>query len=173
MENPKKVIFDNITHTIFWLFTLHHNKTNCNQLAHRTREAENVTTLLVKCKTFASGWRFYCSSINIYIWMRKRLSVWLTDPPSFHVVGAVSHVAVRYMLQLVDVEIIGCIRPSFTVLDFNGARPLTTTVVVAVVIRHTHSPRDRSWVLSCNIHRIAQSSAGLNWDWYWFSYSLR
>ena len=89
--------------------------------------------------------------------MRKRLNVWLTDVRICHVVGTVSHVAVGYTLQLVDVESIGC---SFTELDFNGVRPLTTTVVVFVikffVSRHTHSPRDRSWVVSCNIHRIGQ-----------------
>jgi len=88
--------------------------------------------------------------------MRKRLSVWLTDVRIWHVVGAVSHVAVRYTLQLVDVErtgIAGC-----TELDFSSVRPLTTTVVA---VRHTYSLRDRSWVFSCNIHRIAQSSAGL------------
>ena len=66
--------------------------------------------------------------------MRKRLSVWLTDVVRiWHVVGAVSHVAVRYMLQLVDVESIGIAGCSFTELDFNGARPPTTTVVAVVI----------------------------------------
>ena len=76
----------------------------------------------------------------------------------WHVVGAVSHVAVRYTLQLVDVERTGIAGCSFTELDFSSVRPLTTTVVA---VRHTYSPRDRSSVVSCNIYHIAQSSAGL------------
>ena len=44
----KKVIFDSITHTIFWLFTLPHEKTNCNLLTHPTRKCDHTNLWTAK-----------------------------------------------------------------------------------------------------------------------------
>ena len=57
LGNPKKVTFNSIIQTYFWLFTLSHTKTNCNPLAQPTWKCHH-TCELMNCKTFSSDWRF-------------------------------------------------------------------------------------------------------------------
>jgi len=55
LGNPEKVIFNSISHTYYWLFTLSHKKTICNSLAYTP--PKNVTTLT-------------CELQNFFIWLK-------------------------------------------------------------------------------------------------------
>jgi len=48
LEIPKKIIFNSIIHTYFWLFTLSQKKTNCNPLAHPTWKCHHTNLWTVK-----------------------------------------------------------------------------------------------------------------------------
>ena len=56
LGNLKKVIFNIIIHTYFWLLTLSHKKTICNPFAHPTWKCHH--TNLWTAKLFPSDWRF-------------------------------------------------------------------------------------------------------------------
>jgi len=55
LGNRKKIVFNSIIHTYFWLLALPHKKTICNPLAHTP--PENIITRIVNCET-SSYWRF-------------------------------------------------------------------------------------------------------------------
>ena len=58
LGNPKKVIFNSIIHTYFWLFTLSQKKTNCNP-------PENVTTLTCELQNFFVWLKVCCVLSNV------------------------------------------------------------------------------------------------------------
>ena len=59
--NSKKVIFNRIIHTYFWLFMLSQKKTNCYSLNHHTRR--KLPHYLVKC-TNVSSFSFFVARIE-------------------------------------------------------------------------------------------------------------
>ena len=53
--NPKRVIFNSIIHTYFWLFTLSHKKTNCDPLAHPTWKCHHTNLWTAKLFHLTEG----------------------------------------------------------------------------------------------------------------------
>ena len=54
-EIQKKVIFNSFIHTYFWLFTLSHNKTICNLLAHPTWKCHHINLWISKLFHLTKG----------------------------------------------------------------------------------------------------------------------
>jgi len=75
----KKVIFNSITHSYFWLFTLCQNKTNCNPLAHQTWKCHDTNLWIAKLFHLTQGllrsfkrWSFWREPVvGCHRWPRK------------------------------------------------------------------------------------------------------
>ena len=81
--NPKRVIFNSIIHTYFWLFTLSHKK---QTVIHLLTPPENVTTLTCELRNFFIWLKVCCVLSNVggsedsqccgcRRWLRKELVV--------------------------------------------------------------------------------------------------
>jgi len=55
LGNPKKVIFNSIVHTYFWLFMLSQKKTNCNPLALATWKCHHTNLWIAKLFHLTKG----------------------------------------------------------------------------------------------------------------------
>jgi len=62
--NPKKVIFNSIIHTYFWLFLLSQKKTNCNPLAHPTWKCHHTNLWIAKLFHLTEGLLRFFSNVG-------------------------------------------------------------------------------------------------------------
>ena len=70
----KKVIFNSIIHTHFWLFMLSHKKTNCNPLAHPTWKCHHTNLWITKLFHQTVGllrsfrrWRLWKEPVKLWV----------------------------------------------------------------------------------------------------------